>query len=341
MKFGILLITLMLAASTGCQHSLVPISDRSLEGEQKLGSQNALGNARPIGKPESQPQLYIKQPNLKVSEAEQNLTGSLFDADDKRNFLIVPSEHLALGSFIDVLVVYARAPEDLTKTDPPNSPAAEGSNQPAGLSDAEKKILAGLPNLQPAEAKIVPIRQFKMQVVGRRKNGDYELKYERQETSDEQSYALLVHAILPHESVISSDPRTTAQLTEIDWIEVRDGRSQNRSSPGWDDEYSLRMSGFSELKSREAIALEDKRKQLEQSRKLIEDQLQQISKERNNVAQTRAEVAKEKQSTDEVVSGLKKEIETRDKTIADQRDELENLKGESKPGAQKDASGGK
>jgi hypothetical protein len=340
MNRGIFRTAIIMVLLAGCQHSLVPISDRSIDGEQKLGSQNAVGNARPIDKPESQPQLYIRQPGLKVTEQGANETGSLFDGEDKRNFLIVPRDPLAVGSFIDVQVVYSRTPEEVAKSAAPDAPASENGSQ-AGLSEAEKKILSGLPNLQPADSKMVPIRKFKMQIVGRRNNGDYELKYERQETNDEQSYALLINAILPHESAISSDPRTTLQLTEIDWVEVRDGRAQNRSSPGWDDEYSLRMSGFSELKSREALALEDKRRQLEQSRKLIENQLQQISKERTTVAQTRAEVAKEKESTEEVVSGLKKEIESKDKTIADQRDELENLKGESKPGAQKDAAGGK
>jgi hypothetical protein len=321
-----------------CQHQFGPFRERPIDGLAKQGSEIGVGASRPISTGEKRPQIYVRQPSLSVSEDLSSESGSLFNPDDKRNFLVVPKDPLADGSYVDIGVVYSRAESTEAAASPSPSPSPISQE---GMSEEEKRILASLPSLEPADAKKVPLRTFKMQVVGRKPNGDYHLRYQSEHTTQEGSYGLLINAVLPHEKAIAPEPKRTSDLSDVEWVESKDGNITERRTPGWEDEYSFRMSGFSELKSKEALALEEKKTQLEQSRKLIEQQLRQIGAERNNVAKTRAEVAKDKAETDEKVSSLKSEIESKDKTIAEQRDEIESLRGEEKPGAQKDASGKK
>jgi hypothetical protein len=304
---------------TSCQTGLMNMSS---------SEENSLPVAsRPIGKTDNnQGKLYLKEERVAIAPDPSEESGSLFRHDDKSSYLYSSANRGVAGEFIDVHIAWNSdaSPEKVTdaKSKDAAEPAKEGEDK---VGDAEQKILSSLPKLDQPDAKKLISKTVKMQVLGRRLNGDLDVGVMRTTQTEAETHTISVRAILPREKAVSGENVTTNDLVAIEWNENAAGESIVRNSTAWLDEYSLRFSGLSEARSREALALEEKRNQMLGSRKQLENELKALGKQRNDLAAARTETEKNRQESGSAVEALTKEVEDAKNTIAQQREELDKL----------------
>jgi|GEM_PF-1574033 len=306
---------------TSCQTGLMNMSS-SDESSLPVAS-------RPIGKPaNNQDKIYVKEERVAIAPDPSDETGSLFRHDDKSSYLYSSANRGVAGEFIDVHITWnsdATPPKDQVANDKGAEEVSKEGEAKAG--EAEQKILSSLPKLDQPDAKKLIAKTVKMQVLGRRLNGDLDVGVTRTAQTEAENHSISVRAILPREKAVSGENVSTSDLVAVEWNENAAGETIVRSSTGWVDEYSLRLSGLSEAKSREALALEEKRNQIASSRKQLEQELKALGKQRNDLAAARTEAEKARQESGSAVDALTKEVENAKNTIAQQREELDKLQG--------------
>ncbi len=336
MKFIYLFFGLMLL--TGCQSGLMSGSRRDLGGFNKPGSSSMHGKGAGA-KP--RPSLYVKHKTIQVAPKEQhNDTGSLFKIDDQRNYLFASKAPFSVDQYVDIKVVSSQSENA-------DAGKGKGDEKKADLPDsgdaAVKEMLAALPELDPGDGEDVPklLKQLKMKIAHVYENGDALAVYKRNSMQDTEGREVNVRARIPYSSLISGNPLTTKDLVDVHWTDTLDGRLTERHSSSWQDEYSLRMSGFSEAKSVFAKRLDDKRQQLEGVKTRLQNQLVSLGKERQKMAKEREEIYKKKVESETKVTELQTKVETQEKEITEQKAVIEELKRpEEKPGDEKDGANG-
>ena len=178
--------------------------------------------------------------------------------------------------------------------------------------------------LAPADpSKVALLKHLKMRIAHRFPNGDLMAVYSRESTSNLQGKMLEIRARIPYLVTTEDRELTTEDLTEIHYVESHHGEVFDRSSGSWEDEYTLKLSGFTEAKSKVASNIESKRKKLIEFRDKLRRRLEAFGKERRKVTKTRSQNAKDKALMKDKVQELNNKISERDATISSQKDELE------------------
>jgi hypothetical protein len=322
LKIGAVICGLLAA---GCVPSVNKISGRNPDLFDKEKDQMQ-GVSRPVGSVAA-PDLYVKERNVVIKDIDQaNETGSLFNPDDERNYLFASSGPQTVGRYLDVFVVSNRADG---KNPDGTKPVEEQKKDDLAKSEDEiqKELLGSLPELTPPGSKTDPalIKGFKMRIVHRYSNGDVLAMLNRRSMSEDQMHDLNIESRIPYDRLSSGEPLTTRDLQDVKYRENRNGELVDRSSSGWEDDYSLRISGFNEAKSKEALELSDKQKQLEDATKKLEARMKSFGDERNQLSKQREDLTKKSEEQDQKVKDLEEKVKEQEATI-------EELKPQDKPG---------
>lgn len=310
-------------ALAGCFGNRHTISQRPLTGEQEKIA------VRDIATPASPPDVYTKQKVLSIKPIKKsNTNGSLTALDDPRSYLMASTAPLIVGSFLDIKTV---TNADAAKMAPAKDAAPAKSTQTA--MQVENELLKTLPTLDPAKddlekPSVVP--GFKAEVLEVLENGDAIVGYHRRSVRGDQASDFLVKARVPQSSLLDKDNLTTANLADVEFRESREGEISERHSSRWEDEYTLRMSGFDEARSKSAVALEDQRRQLKETRDKLATQIKAFSTERQTVAKERTDYMNKKKEDAQKVADLEVKVK-------EQTEEIEKLKPKEEEKSEEDA----
>ncbi len=291
-------------------------------------------------------QLYKQGNNVSITPVNKpNTNGSLYNLEDERNYLFATRAPLTIGRYVTVNVASNRQGQQ----DEPEQQAdgQEGEQQNDEISQDE--LFKALPDLEPGEKSEAKLfKTFKMKITHRFDNGDVMAVYTRKSDSEDDQHDISVSARIPHQQLITGDPISTNDLTSIKLTEVTKDEVVERNSVGWEDEYTARISGFSEANSKLAARLEDKRKQLKGVKDRLITRIENLAKERKTWANERNKLLEDGQQATQKIEQLNEtitkkddEIKTQKEKITEQENQIKELtKVEDKPGDEKDATSG-
>ncbi|TWW11537.1 L-ring protein [Planctomyces bekefii] len=290
------------------------------------------------------PEMYVRQRRPVIREGDkQNSSGSLFNPDDERNFLYTASGPQNVGRFLTVNVVAGRGKQTEKTATGDKAQGPEGGTEAtkAETDQTEQELLKALPDLAPKTAgENSLVKNFKMQIMHRYSNGDVLARVSRRSQREDQAHDLVAEARIPYDRLASGDALTTDDLLDVNFLESGEGELIERRSSGWEDEYSLRLSGFNEAKSKYAAELADQKKQIEEAKEKLETKIKAFGDERKQVAKQRDDLAKKNVEADSKVKDLEDKVNEQQSTIEDQKKQLEQLQPENKPADSKEASRG-
>ena len=334
----LLLIALGLAA---CTPQVAKISERSPDLFEKE-SDHLQGKSRGVDEAAA-PEMYVKQKSTVIKDAAlPNETGSLFNPDDERNYLFTPTGPLNVGRFLKVKVV-ANRQNDKKKDDGKKDAGKDDKTAKAGKDgkdDTEDELLKALPDLAPAnKGEPALLKSFKMQIAHKYENGDVLAMMTRKTGDGDQAGEIAVQARIPYDRLASGDELTTDDLLDVKLRESKNGEIADRSSSGWEDEYSLRLSGFTEAKSKEAMELADQKKKLEETGEKLATRIKALDEQKKQFTKEKDDMAKKKADEDEKVQQLEDKVK-------EQQDQIQSLTPDdngdgatpAKPGAPKKAA---
>lgn len=260
--------------------------------------------------------LYYKEKTVSIVPVEKpNTTGSLFNLEDERNYLFAARGPLTVGRFIDIKVGSVRVAN-----------AADGNKKKEKAEDSdssvESALLKALPNLEPKAEDAVLIKRFKMKIAHRYANGDVLAVAQRTSEGDDDRSEISLQARIPYQNLISGKMLTTNDLTDVNMVENSDGEVIERRSSSWEDDYTMRMSGFSEAKSKVASRLDDQRQQLSKIRDQLRNRLISAGKERKQMANERNKLMESGQISKLQIEKLNKSLAQKDELINSQKTAL-------------------
>lgn len=231
-------------------------------------------------------------------------TGSLMELSSDRNIIYPDITPVAVGDTITLAVSSPRS----------KKPAAGAAPAPAG--DLE------LPDLGPAKAEAKPIETLTMKVRQRLPNGDFIVQYQTTSTTTRDDTYTFVTAILDGKKRFNRAGLSTADLSDISFRQ-KDGPKEDYelSSTGWLDEYTLRLSGFNQANSRQALELEEKRKRLAQIRNNLKNRIRSFKKERQKVILSREKFRQK-------LSEQRQQSEQQQTQLASSEERIKELNGE-------------
>ena len=303
-RFAVIFSWLWLLASvSACVPQLNRISGRNPDLFNKE-TDHLMGGSRGTGATAA-PEMFVKQKRIALAEADRpNETGSLFNPDNERNYLFTPTGPQNVGRFLKIQVVSNRQGErkkdgaaKLKEKEKEKEKPASGTNGKDGKPEAkngdelEAELLKALPELEPAEKGENPLlKAFKMQIVHRFENGDVLAMLDRKSQFEDQASEITVQARIPYDRLASGDDLSTDDLLDVHILQSHAGELADRHSSGWEDEYSLRLSGFSEAKSKVAMELNDQRQKLKEADEKTETKIKAFGEERRQFAKQRDEL---------------------------------------------------
>lgn len=298
-----------LLALAGCFGNRHTISQRPMGGQETVQA-----SSREIIAPLQPQDVYTKQSTIAIKPIKKsNTTGSLTSMEDPRNYLLASTAPLMVGSFLDI--------KTISSTEAAKS-AGAAAKPAQTVAQVEQDLLKSLPTLDPApgeQDKPTVIPGFKAEVLEILENGDALISYHRRSIRGDQAGDYLVKARVPQAALLEKENLTTANLVDVDFRESREGEISERHSSRWEDEYTLRMSGFDEARSKSAVALEDQRRQIKDTRDKLATQIKSFSTERQTVAKERTALLEKQKAIAEKTAELEAKIK-------DQESEIEKLK---------------
>lgn len=264
----------------------------------------------------------------------ENSTGSLFNLDDERNYLFAARGPLTVGRFVDVNIVSNRLGPQIPVE---GNQSKQDTQATPSISDDD--LMKSLPNLEPSSPEVKPIKRVKMKIAHRFPNGDVLAVTQRQSITQGQHSEISVQARIPYDRLIGGSNITTDDLTEITMTENANGETIDRRSANWEDEYTLRLSGFSESRSKEAAKIDQHREQLKKIRDDLKNRMTGFAKEREQLAVERSKLLEKSAVSQSAIDGLNKTIQEKDAQIKAQQDvliakdkEIEGLKPKTDTG---------
>ncbi len=318
-------MVILIFSTTACQTGVVPISRREYLHE-KEGKSASLSHRRPIEEESrATPEVFVKRESLAlVPKAAKNYTGSLFSLNKAQHLLFVEPPRAQVGDLISVAVRVNRG-------DKSKSPAAPEASAPAvppvsakpGLDKAlQEELIAALPKLEPGlpDPKIPSI--LKMMVVRELENGDVIVEANRASENDWESQSIRAQGRIPRAIIQGKQEITTLDLSEVQWYESQNGELIERESSQWEDEYTLRFAGFDEARSKMALDLENKRKDMEKVKDRLQERIVSVGKERGKVAEERERVAKLRQEAEVKLGELNRQVSEQDSLIGQQKETI-------------------
>ena len=293
-------VLLVFFALFACSPKLTKYSGRNPDLFTKE-SDHLVGEGKNIESP-STPALYVKQKTVQIKNNDRtNDSGSLFNPDDERNYLFTPKGPLNIGRFLTINIQPNRQDDKKSASDKDKNKAKnkEKDGKTAGTDEMEEELLKSLPDLTPGDKeKPSLLKSFKMQIAHRFDNGDVLAMLKRTSQHQDKINEVDVRARIPYDRLSSGDDLTTDDLLDVRFAESKSGETTERSSSAWEDEYSLRLSGFDEAKSKQAQDLADQKQRLQETQEKLENRIKSFGDERRQVAKQRDELNKKKAETD-------------------------------------------
>ena len=284
------------------------------------------------------PEVFIRKRKTRINpKPTMDNSGSLYNLEDKNNRLFVTFNRPDLNDFLMIKILNQKALKDSEQTAEDGSQPAEDENE---LD--EDKLIKSLPSLEPFDLKSKGIlKEIKMKVMHRYDNGDLLLSYNRESVSEENTSLIKVSARLPAQYLDPAKELTTKDLADIHFIELGEEEVIDKSSSSWEDEYTLRLSGFSEADSKLAAELDVKRRELMDIKQQLENRLKSLGSERRQMAKERDTwIEKNKQADQKLAEAnakleeQKQQIAAKDNELKEKNQEIEELtRPEEKPEA--------
>jgi hypothetical protein len=232
--------------------------------------------------------------------------------DSPKNDRYRDRQPLKAGDYIDVTVAAFRS-EQKNGEKPAGSGAAAGTDSGSDKKNTNDAVVdtlkKAIPTLDIGDSKAALIRKIKFKINEIAEDGSLHLSFTRKSTNVDEHNAVDIAAVLPYEPQKREDEIATTDLTNIRWREVTDGQRTQRESDIWEDEYTLRLSGFSEARSKIALDLENKRQKLVEVKKQMENRLVAFGAERQTVAKEREKYEKLRSALEKEMRELKAELE--------------------------------
>jgi hypothetical protein len=295
-------IRLLVALATGVPH-FVSCATSELISQRPVDpaiAQEPVTHGPGVQTPERQ-DLFTRERRAVIKEIQRDpdATGSLFPLDDPRTNLIVQNP-LRTGMLLDVKVVAARsAAGDGAKS-------TKGSTKPGDASNAGGDVAASVPKLEPAEPGAAPLKSIKMRLDSILPNGDGIVTVTRSSSREGEFHEVYARASIPAERMIPGAALTTSDLFDVTFSDFDGTRTTERRSTAWEDEYSLRLSGFDELRSKQAIAVEESRRQVEAEKEKIAEESRKVADERARSAKQRDELQQKLRDAEAKIAELQK-----------------------------------
>ncbi|MEZ4741291.1 MAG: hypothetical protein R3B45_02400 [Bdellovibrionota bacterium] len=325
------ILLLLFVFGQGCLHKGVNDSDESRILE-KPGSGYRNKSFAPN---KLQSDLYVKKKAIKIVPAEvPNTTGSLFNLNDERNYLFSARGPLTTGRYIDIDIVSTR----IDKVEEPKTQNNAEESKAIG-SEVEDTLIDSLPSLEPDSSKAKTIKRIKMKIAHRYPNGDVLIATQRKSQSDNDFSEISVQARIPYDRLISGRTLNTEDLTEVVLAENKGSEIIERRSSGWEDEYTLRLSGFNEAKSKSALRLDQQREQLKKIRDQLRNRLVASGKERLQFAKERQDLLKQQEQAKDEIRKLTEKLQEKNNQNAEAAKQPEN-DGSSNDANNQDAATG-
>lgn len=311
-----LLVIVGVLSSSACHRGFMPISSRGPTGPIKPGSMYVHKRS---DIPTENPEIFVKSQQLKISEVDGgNETGSLVSPDDRRIYLFQEKLPYRVGETVLVKVTSRRLEK---KSDAPAAAAVPAADNTDELT---KELLGALPRFDAGDTEQKVLDRVPFRITHVEPNGDAYGFYERQSRDRMDISFLKVSAKIPFERLLPGEAPSTDDLSEVRWLESRGGEIVEQQSSAWEDEYSLRVSGFSEARSKIAMDLEKKQGQLTDARNRLKNQIVSFASQRKTMTEERARILSENSKQNVQMEVLAKEL--RDKEV-----ELAKLRGNVEP----------
>lgn len=304
---GILCFFILLIFS--CQTPrFIPINQRKID--PKIGSINSIN----LDNNNDTAELHLKKKEIKIKPInEYNDTGSLFVKNNPNNYLFLSKTPLNVGDYVTIKVLaLKRRVQSTNNINDSNSATNQQSEQASDIAQAAdnnsdkslEDMIQSFPNLAPENSNTRLLKQFKMRVTQIDSNGDVYMMLERNSINQNGSKNIQVKAKLSLAKYLAKDEITTEDIFDINWLENDSSNITERYSYQWEDEYTLRLSGFTETKSRLAQQLEEQRKYLASVRDKLRNQVISLNKERQTMNKERAKLLKDKQDAENKIKEL-------------------------------------
>lgn len=303
---------LLLSLVVSCQTKVVQFSKRDLMGRSPVPEiykkgRKVQGN---VAKP---PQIFMRKKKVKIEPlAEQDNNGSLLSLSNPENYLFYDKPKGQVG---DVLPVFVRVNQ---KEKADAGGGAQGEQEAAALKD---ELLAALPQFTPGEGgeDTLPLTMIKFKVDRRLPNGDVIVSTYRTSKNENHSSSVRVQARIERYSLMTKKEITTKDLLDVEWYQRKDGEVVERESLAWQDEYTLRLSGFDEARSKFAQQLENKRQDMSKVKDRLKTRINVLSKERQMFVKSRQKLDEEKRKVAQVLKENNEKMESQNTTIEEQK----------------------
>lgn len=324
---------------SGCRTGVVPISRRA-GGIPKInsGRPSNVGNLKNSKKSRTRT-LFVKKSTIKIEPKKPvSSTGSLFNLDDSRNYLFTKEPVATVGKYLDINVSSKRiAKKENKNTD--NAAKQDGDNE---LDSAfAKELREAFPNLDGGEDSPKILNKFKVRIMRILDNGDLLVSYNRESINDNQANMINFIARIPSSATSKSEGISTNDLFDVEWFQSANNEVMEQKSQDWEDEYTLRLSGFKEAKSRMALQLEEKGRRLRQLGKQVRTRAVNLGKQRNMLVKERDRLAKVQAKLNEDMQKMQQKIEEQKQMIEEQKQTIQELKpAEEKPEVLKEGDSG-
>jgi hypothetical protein len=286
---------------SGCQTSRT-LSERPVD-PVIAGSPDQMAVSPGPGAPAPQRQdVFVREHRTVISDVprDPDATGSLFSLDDSRSNLIVHNP-LRAGMLLEIKVLTSRLPAigDQAKSQ-------KGSSKSGDVGAGSEGLTAALPKLEPTVAGTGPLKSFKVRLDSILPNGDGIVSVTRRSSRTGDFHEVYAKARIPAEKMIPGAELSTSDLFDVAWVDFDGVQTTERNSTAWEDEYSLRLSGFEELRSKEALAVEEGRRQIQIEKEKVGEETRRMAEERGRSAKQRDELQQKLREAEAKIAELQK-----------------------------------
>ena len=326
-KYQYLINSILVITIASCQSKIVSVKKRGFE------NRDGTVHLRTQAKRDNGPDIFLKKSQVKITKVHKNKkdSGSLFDFDNSLNYLIGDGPSKRVGSYITIAIADSSEVIGDDLLDIPKSPRPSNEEKISMNGTGDSEINSGKENLKESQKqsegdkKTIGPKKIKMKIVSRANNGDFILESRRSSINENEANSIHIQAVLPQKFIVNKNTFSTDDLVNINWIEISEGELSERKSVGWVSEYSRRLSGFSEARSKMDLALADEKKRYEDLQKKLYKKLNGIGQERVKLTKERDKIRNEKKILNDKLGGLEQELEKQRETIDDQRKKIDEL----------------
>lgn len=265
--------------------------------------------------------IYIKKSQVKITKTEQpNFTGSLTQLDSNDNYLFIKNSPHTIGKHFDFIITSNREP--INAKDSPDTETEEDKENP----DELKELFKDFPELVRDDKQDLEITRLKMKAIKKYPNGDYLVEYKRNSLSDAQGQQIIVRARISGGMLKAPGTLSTDDLSDIYFVENAKNEVLERKSTGWEDEYTLRINGFSEAKSKMAQNLVRQKRELDKVKEKMATKLKSVGKERKQMAKERDGLLENLEETKKASEEMNTKLTEKAEKIKEQSDTIDTQK---------------